>query len=324
LPRSRAIAVQLAVSAAALAAVVWWAARQPLPDLPSAGTALPALGLGLALYALATVLRGERWRVLLDDGGARVSRSDAYGLTTIGYMGNNALPARAGDLLKAFLSARRTGAPAAGMVGTLVAERILDAAALGLVFLALVTTLHLPLGVPGWALALVGAGLLAVAGVAFVLGRRTAAGRRARDLVLAVVAPSRRLWSGRGAALLVLSIGLWLVEGGVYAVVGGVAGIHLTLLDGLYVMALANIAALVPAAPGYVGTFDAAVLLGIGLVTSASHPAALAYVVLVRFLLFVPITLAGLLALLARFGGPREIGALLRAPEPAPQPAPAR
>jgi uncharacterized membrane protein YbhN (UPF0104 family) len=322
-PRSRAIAVQVAVSAAALAAVVWWAARQPLPDLPSAGTALPALGAGLALYALATLLRGERWRTLLDDGGAHVSRGDAYALTTIGYMGNNALPARAGDLMKAFLSARRTGTPAPGMVGTLVAERILDAAALGLVFLVLVTTLDLPLGVPGWALALVGGGLALAAVAAWALGRRTAAGRRARELVLTVVAPSRRLWSRRGAALLVLSMALWVIEGGVYAVVGGVAGIHLTLLDGLYVMALANIAALVPAAPGYVGTFDAAVLLGIGLVTSAGHPAAIAYVVLVRFLLFVPITVVGLVALLGRYGGPREIGSLLRAPQRAREPAPA-
>jgi glycosyltransferase 2 family protein len=321
LPRSHAPAAQLAVSAAALAAVVWWAARQPLPDLPSAGTALPPLGAGLLLYALATLLRGERWRVLLHDGGAPCSRGDAYALTTIGYMGNNALPARAGDLMKAFLSARRTGAPAAGMVGTLVAERILDAAALGLVFLALVTTLDLPLGVPGWALALAGGALAAAAAVAWLLGRRTAAGRRARDLVLTVLAPSRRLWSGRGAALLGLSIALWLVEGGVYAVVGGVAGIDLTLVDGLYVMALANIAALVPAAPGYVGTFDAAVLLGVGLVTSAGHPAALAYVVLVRFLLFVPITLVGLVALVARYGGRREAGALLRAARPEPQPA---
>jgi uncharacterized membrane protein YbhN (UPF0104 family) len=316
-PRSRAIVLQLAVSAVALAAVVWWAARQPLPDLPSAGTALPALAAALGLYALATLLRGERWRVLLRDGGARCARGDAYALTTIGYMGNNALPARAGDLMKAFLSARQTGAPATGMVGTLVAERILDAAALGLVFAALVTTLHLPLGVPGWALALVGAGMLVAAGAAFVLGRRTAAGRRAREVVVAVLAPSRRLWSRRGAALLLLSMGLWLVEGTVYAILGGVAGVHLTLLDGLYIMALANIAALVPAAPGYVGTFDAAVLLGIGLVTSAAHPAALAYIVLVRFVLFVPITLVGLIALMARYGGRREAGAILRAPRPA-------
>jgi uncharacterized membrane protein YbhN (UPF0104 family) len=198
---------------------------------------------------------------------------------------------------------------------------MLDAAALGLVFVVLVTTLHLPLGVPGWALALIAGGLLIGLAAAWLLGRRTAAGQRVRALAATVLAPSRRLWSRRGLALLLLSMALWLVEGGVYAVLGGVAGVHLTLLDGLYVMALANIAALVPAAPGYVGTFDAAVLLGVSLVTRAGHPAALAYVVLVRFVLFVPITLAGLVALVARYGGRREAAELLRAP--APQPAPA-
>jgi uncharacterized membrane protein YbhN (UPF0104 family) len=316
--RTRSLALQVAVSAVALAAVVWWATRQPLPKLPDAEAALPPLGAGLALYALATLLRGERWRALLRDAGARCSREDAYALTTIGYMGNNALPARAGDLMKAFLTARRTGAPGADTVGVLVAERMLDAAALGLVFVALVTTLRLPLGVPGWALALVAGGLVAAGAAAWALGRRTAAGQRVRALAATLLAPSRRLWSARGVALLGLSMVLWLIEGGVYAVVGGVAGVHLSLLDGLYVMALANIAALVPAAPGYVGTFDAAVLLGISLVTHATHPAALAYVVLVRFVLFVPITLAGLVALVARYGGRRQVGALLRGPAPRP------
>jgi uncharacterized membrane protein YbhN (UPF0104 family) len=117
---------------------------------------------------------------------------------------------------------------------------------------------------------------------------------------------------------------LWIVEGGVYAVLGGVADVHLSLLDGLYVMALANIAALVPAAPGYVGTYDAAVLLGISLVTSASHAAALEYVVLVRFVLFVPITLVGLVALVARYGGRGQLRTILRAPHPAHAAPPAR
>jgi uncharacterized membrane protein YbhN (UPF0104 family) len=317
LTRPRTLVLQVAVSAVALAAVVWWATRQPLPRLPDAGTALPGLGAGLALYALATLLRGERWRRLLADGGTDCSRGDAVGLTTIGYMGNNALPARAGDVMKALLTSRRTDTPAASSFGVLVAERMLDAAALGFVFAVLVTTLHLPLGVPGWALWLVAGGLLAASGVAVLLGRRTAAGQRLRVTVAALLAPSRRLWSARGLGLLALSLALWLVEGSVYAVLGAVAGIHLTLLDGLYVMALANIAALVPAAPGYVGTFDAAVLLGISLVTHAGHPAALAYVVLVRFVLFVPITIVGLVALVARYGGRRQVGALLRAPQPA-------
>jgi peptidoglycan/LPS O-acetylase OafA/YrhL len=68
LRRPRSIALQLAVSAAALAAVVWWAARQPVPTLPHPGAALPPLGAGIALYALATLMRGERWRALLRDG----------------------------------------------------------------------------------------------------------------------------------------------------------------------------------------------------------------------------------------------------------------
>ncbi len=314
---SRTFALQLAVSAVALGAVVWWAARQPLPDLPDASTALPGLAVAIVLYAIATVLRGERWRALLGDGGVRCERGDALALTTIGYMGNNALPARAGDVMKAYLTARRTGAPTASTVGTLVAERILDALALGLVFVVLVTTLDLPLGVPGWALVAIGAGLTLAAGVAWLLGGRTVAGRHARDVIVALLAPSRRLWSRRGTELLALSAGLWIVEGGVYAVLGSVAGVHMTLLDGLYVMALANIAALVPAAPGYVGTFDAAVLLGIGLVSATGHPSALAYVVLVRFVLFVPITLTGLVALVARYGGRRQIARLRGAPQPA-------
>ena len=49
------------VSVVALAAVVWWASRQQLPDLPAASVALPRLAAALALYTLATALRGERW-----------------------------------------------------------------------------------------------------------------------------------------------------------------------------------------------------------------------------------------------------------------------
>ena len=96
----------------------------------------------LGLYALATALRGERWLRLLRDAGACLSRTDAYAVTTVGYMGNNALPARAGDLLKAVLSSRAAGAPTADGFGTLVAERVLDAVALVAIFAVLVTTLQ--------------------------------------------------------------------------------------------------------------------------------------------------------------------------------------
>jgi uncharacterized membrane protein YbhN (UPF0104 family) len=312
--RGRALLVPAAVSAVALVAVVWWASRQQMPDLPAASAALPRLAAALGLYALATALRGERWLRLLHGAGVRLGRGDAYAITTVGYMGNNALPARAGDILKALLSSREARAATTDGFGTLVAERVLDAAALVLVFAVLVTTLHLPLGVDRWMLALLGVGLAGAAAAAAFLGRDTGAGVRVRALAARLLTPTRRLWSVAGAGLLALSIALWLVEGSVYAVLGAVAGLHLSLLDGLYVMALANLVALVPAAPGYVGTFDAAVLFGVRLVAGGTHAAALAYVVVVRFVLFVPITLVGLGALLLRYGGVHRLRGALRRP----------
>jgi hypothetical protein len=315
--RRRALLLPAIVSTIALVAVVWWASRQQLPTLPAASAALPRLAAALGLYALATALRGERWLQLLRYAGARLSRADAYAVTTVGYMGNNALPARAGDLLKSVLSSRQAGTATADGFGTLVAERVLDAVALVLLFAVLVTTLRLPLGVEGWMLAAVAGGLAAAAGAAAFLGRDTGAGRRLRELTTRLLAPTRRLWSGTGAGLLALSVALWLVEGSVYAVLGAVAGVHLSLLDGLYIMALANLVALVPAAPGYLGTFDAAVLLGVRLVAGGTHAAALAYAVVVRFVLFVPITLVGLAALVVRYGGLRRMTVALRRPVPA-------
>jgi uncharacterized membrane protein YbhN (UPF0104 family) len=322
--RGRALLLPALVSAIALVAVAWWASRQQLPALPAASVALPRLAAALVLYALATVLRGERWLRLLRYAGARLSRADAYAVTTVGYMGNNALPARAGDLLKSVLSSRQAGTATADGFGTLVAERVLDAVALVLVFAVLVTTLHLPLGVEGWMLAAVAAGLAVAAAAAAFLGRDTGAGRRLRELATRLLAPTRRLWSATGGGLLGLSVALWLIEGSVYAVLGAVAGLHLSLLDGLYIMALANLVALVPAAPGYLGTFDAAVLLGVRLVAGGTHAAALAYAVVVRFVLFVPITLVGLVALVVRYGGLRRVSVALRRPAAAVPAVPAR
>ncbi|MBV9079685.1 MAG: flippase-like domain-containing protein, partial [Elusimicrobia bacterium] len=98
---------------------------------------------------------------------------------------------------------------------------------------------------------LVGLGLALAAGIVLVVTHRL------RGVVHAVLAPSRDLLrTRRGAALFGLSILLWLAEGSVYAILGSVAGLHLSLADGFYVMALANLAAMIPAAPGYVGTYE--------------------------------------------------------------------
>ena len=53
-------------------------------------------------------------------------------------MGNNMLPARAGEVLKVVLMSKRTDAGIREVFGTVLAERVLDAIALGGIFVVVV------------------------------------------------------------------------------------------------------------------------------------------------------------------------------------------
>jgi uncharacterized membrane protein YbhN (UPF0104 family) len=274
------------VSLAALAGVVWWASRQHAPHIPLNREAVASLGAALAVYALATALRGERWHAILHRNGIERPRATSYGLTLVGYMGNNTLPARAGDLMRVML----LGGPRRRVLGTVVAERALDAAALCLIFAAVVLDRGLDFG-PLPYLVAAGVGVLVVAALVLRFAQRV------REWTKPVLGALRELLSVHGAALLVLSLAIWSLEAGVYAMVGSAVGVHIGLTGGLYVMALTNLSALIPAAPGYVGTFDAAVLLAL----RSLHRPALGYLLVLRFVLFVPITVAGLAVFLARY-----------------------
>ena len=155
----------------ALGALVWWASKQQAPQLPHTTGEILALAGAIALYGVATVVRAERWQRLLEDEDAHPPRADTYALTVIGYTGNNVLPARAGDAIRIVLMGPAAKTSRITVAGTLVAERVLDAAALVLVFAVLVTTLSLPLGLKGWMLAVVGAALV-LAGAAVPRSRR--------------------------------------------------------------------------------------------------------------------------------------------------------
>src|SRR3954466_11231295 len=267
----RTVLLQVAISLAALVAVVWWASRQHVPSLPDGRDALSGLVGAICLYALATLARGERWHrvLLLVDG--RSSRGDAYSLTTVGYMGNNTLPARAGDLLKSVLTARRTGLTTPEVLGAAVAERVLDATALGTIFLVLGGLVLTDAGLPaahGVALVLGGLAALTVAALALPRVRRAHPRlQRAIALATALLRPSRALLSPRGAWLMIGTVLIWVLEATVYATVAEAVDLPVRGLDALYLVALTNLVALVPAAPGYVGTFDAAVLFGVKALT---------------------------------------------------------
>src|SRR3954469_18687016 len=309
----RNVLLQVLISLAALVGVAWWATRQHLPALPDTEDALRGLVAALGLYGLATLARGERWHrvLLLVDG--RSARGDAYSLTTVGYMGNNTLPARAGDLLKSVLTAKRTGLSTPEVLGAAVAERVLDAIALGAIFLVLGGLVLTDAGLPAaHAVVAVMVGVGALVALVLAMPRLRRGHPRVQrfvDLAVKLLRPSRALLSPAGALLLVGTLLVWVLEATVYATVAKAVELPLSGIDALYLVALTNLVALVPAAPGYVGTFDAAVLFGVRALTAGASGGP-GYVVALRLVLFVPITLVGLALLFIRHGGLATLRAL--------------
>ncbi len=123
---SRLSLVGLAISVVAVAGVVYWALHQEPPQFPDEPGEWAALAGAVALYGIATLVRGERWHSLIRAERAEPDRADSHGLNVVGYATNNVLPARAGDAVRVFLMAPRAEASKKSVIGTLLAERLLD------------------------------------------------------------------------------------------------------------------------------------------------------------------------------------------------------
>jgi glycosyltransferase 2 family protein len=306
--------IQALFSLVALGAVIWWASHQPAPELPSGAGAIAWLVAGLGLYVVATLVRAERWHRILHRTGVRSKRSDAYALTPVGYMGNNVLPARAGEMLRVVLLNKRAGVGKRTVIGTIVAERLLDAVALASIFVVVVfAVLHnltLPHGRPFLLIAIAACVLLALTAAVWFL-RRHHVVTRIREFMRPMAGGPRALVSFEGLFLLAVTFAVWALEASVYVAVARSLHIQLGAMDGLYLVALTNLFAMIPAAPGYVGTFDAAVVFGVKAVGGAGSTA-VSYLLLLRFVLFVPITVVGLVVLVVRYGGWSRLRAAAR------------
>lgn len=294
------------VSIVAVGGVVWWASNQPSPRFPSAPGELALIGAAVLVYAGATLLRGWRWDQVLRTMEIEHRPIDAYGLTTVGYMGNTVLPARGGEVLRIFLMAERSHARRTEVLGSIVTERLLDVVALVVLFSA-VTLIGVD-GAPGGTLAGAGAavGVLGAAALVFGYDRARKAGRLESfaERIRPVARASRVLLTPRGLLLGGATLLVWCGEGAILWLVMQALDVPIALPEGQAVVVLASLSALIPAGPGYVGTYDAAALFALHRI-GVQGGEAVSAVVLFRFVVFVPLTLVGLTVMITRYGGLR-------------------
>ncbi len=265
------------------------------------------------------VLRVVRWRVLLAPlaapGTAPVGYRDTAASLLVGYLANNVLPARLGEVVRSHDLGERTGLSRAAVLGTIVIERIVDT----LVVVSIAAVAILVLSVRGIVASAVLVGfavtaLLVVGVVVGIAAHRLPGADRVRALldrwpqvrhILSKVRVGLSVARNLRSMVLavVLSVGSWSLTVLAFAAAAQAVGVQPTMGQAALLAAGANLATAIPAAPGYVGTFELAVVKIAESVGIPSH-AGLAFGVLAHVGTLVVTSVGG--ALVLAFGSRRR------------------
>ncbi len=281
--------------------------------LRALGNVRPSWLLVAALVYLASCpLRAQRWRLILR-GQRELSLGQTLVPLFVGYMANNLLPARAGELYRMHFLGRRARLSRSGALASIVVERTFDGLMMGV--LMLLVFLMFPgerlLGTAALVLGLVVL-LLTVAIVFHVLRADPDHGLSnwlvglLPDTLEKLVGERLKLFSrgmrgistvGAATEAAFYTLVIWGMELLAYTLAVFSFGVMLPLSGYLLVYTLAALGTALPSGPAYVGPYQYAFVLALG-VFAVSRETALAVSVGAQMALLGSVTLVGLVLLL--------------------------
>ncbi|HLO35120.1 MAG TPA: lysylphosphatidylglycerol synthase transmembrane domain-containing protein [Candidatus Deferrimicrobium sp.] len=302
------------VGAAISIAALWFVLRGT--DLAKTGDVLSHADLRWVAFAILLLsldlgFRALRWQRLLRPIAA-VRYPPMLGYLLIGYLANNILPARLGELVRSHYLGDREGISRASALGTVVVERVVDLVAV--VAIASVALIVLSVrGVVADAV-FVGAGVAGLFLVILALGivaHRLPGTDRARAVVARyprIAGIARSLQDGLAVAgrprtlveALLASAASWTMAILAFAAIGQALGLQLSMGQAALIASGVALASAVPAGPSNLGTFELAAR-EIGKAVGIEASSALALGVLVHVSILVVTSVGGAIAF-ARLG----------------------
>ena len=274
----------------------------------------------LAACLLTTVvywIRAWRWGEILSPV-ARVPGGRLFATTMVGFLAINTLPARLGELVRAYALARSERIKTGTVLGSVVIERIFDLAAL-IGFWAL-SLLFAPY--PPWfrwsGYLTIALSVTVTAGLWLLHASHhvpSSFGSRLKRLLPArLKAPVQRPVASFAEGLRVLgkpstvayagllTLVMWIVTGAIFLVVGQSMKLSLPLWSPLLLSFIVCVAIMLPASPGFIGVLEGSCVVGLSLI-GVDTSRALAYGVLYHVTQILPvIVLGGFYALWGRVG----------------------
>jgi glycosyltransferase 2 family protein len=264
-------------------------------DLAEVGDILRRATLGwLAVMVVFIVIdllaRAFRWQRLLAPV-ISVTFRRTFQYLLIGYLANNVLPARLGELVRCHYLGDREGVSRTTALGTVVVERVIDTAVVvAIASLAIVVLQVRGLVASAVLFGLAVTALLVVLLAILVAARRLPGAERIATIVERwprVTDVARKLHGGLAVArrprTLIEAVGLSLVAWGAtvigFAAAGQALGVELTTAQAALLASGVALATAIPSGPGNLGTFDlAAVAIASTFGLSAENAVALAII----------------------------------------------
>jgi len=273
--------------------------------------------MAIALTGLTYALRAYRWQYLLAPIGA-THFSTAFETTVIGFAASFLLPARAGEVLRPYLLARKERLPATAAFATVILERVLDTVTVLLlfgVFVLFVSPGTITADPQLFARVKLGGALAAVAaavglGLFFVLaGHPERLGRAALRIerilpakLAAIVATFVETFAqglavmrqpARLAVSLVLSVPLWASIGGGIWLTSRAFHMTFSYLGSFLVTTLLVVGVAMPT-PGAIGGFHAMYQIAVTKFFGVPTDRAVGAAIVLHAISFVPVTVLGL------------------------------
>lgn len=313
--RRRAIPSLLGLGISALA--LWWALRDVRWSSVWAHITeakLVPLAAAVAVATLTFLVRLLRWRLLLRraDGGP-LPLGPLWHAVAIGFMANNILPFRMGEIMRTLAVSRLAPVRFTAAFSSIAVERVFD----GLAVIALLALSLLAAGLPpdvrvggvsvasiavAAALTMLGALAAAIAVVAWPLAaerliRRVVPSARMAERLIGLVEGIRHGLSvlrspARLGGVVAWSLGLWLVNALSFYLMFVAFDIPASFAAALLLQGVLVFGIAVPSTPGYVGVFEGAIK-AVLLVLGVAADRAVAYAVTYHVTTFVPIVLLG-------------------------------
>jgi uncharacterized protein (TIRG00374 family) len=276
------------------------------------------LGATVVLATLTFPIRTTRWRLILRDADGRpFPWVPLWHATAVGFMANNLLPARVGELARAYVATRQLPVRFTTALASVAVERVFD----GLVLLGLMAAAIAAPSFPGPAeldgislsrlAAGTAAGFAAALAIAFAVAHRPPPWLRALHAaahrVLPVRAAERVTRAGEGlvegltvlknparfSGVVAWSLVLWLVNALAFAACFRAFALPVPAAGALLLQGVIAFGVAVPSSPSGLGVFEAATVLTLA-AYGVDADRAVAYGLTYHVTTFVPIVLFGL------------------------------